>query len=257
MRQAFWEKPWGWRVFRDEAAALKNPMARADGIALCNAMRRWLERGAPRRPDPELVISALSHNSRVLSPTAAIAAAMLARSGRSGGQLLERIFRASPALSRGMLLRFANSREGVPKPAIKRLIALGLEDRSSNVRLFALEAVTSERSHAFAPMVRRLKLRDTDERARDEADFCLHVLRKGYRVTWEQEFREWLVEQSTGTGVTYFYVPARVVRAVGIGRSVKSWLRDNVDEDEFIARYAKRHRTRRATSARDCQVRRF
>jgi hypothetical protein len=138
MIPAHFDEPLHWAPCgaRLDVLAIKNAGVREIGLRLCEAMGAWTT-GRAGPPDLELVGRSLAYDSRVLSPLAAVALGeLIVLAPDPVVQLLD-IYRAAPAFSRRMILRWVRGTRPMPRPLMVRLFAEAEADRSKLVREWA------------------------------------------------------------------------------------------------------------------------
>lgn len=169
-----WKHPNNWRVrgFRADMNRVKVPAARADGIALCDAMAAWRSGDAPR-PDLALAVAALKHDSMIVTPMVKAALGLILEGDPNATSMLREILVQTPARSRGMLVfHFAHHRNFTSQQ-IAPLVDDALADRSSVVRVWAVDALMKVDPSGGPARLTALQRTETHKQVLQAIDFAL------------------------------------------------------------------------------------
>lgn len=169
-----WKHPNNWRVrgFRADMDRVRNAAARADGIALCDAMAAWRSGDAPPRR-LALAVAALKHDSTNVTSMVEVALGLFLHDDPDATRKLREILSTTPARSRGMLVfQFAHN-QAFTSQQIAPLVDDALTDRSSVVRVWAVDALLKVDPANGPARLATLRRTETHKQVLEAIDFAL------------------------------------------------------------------------------------
>jgi hypothetical protein len=206
--------PEGLRAARLDIEHRSEGRTRAAGLALGDAMEAWRQ-GSAGPPGLGLIQDAIACDSRVLSPYAAIALGELIADAPDPLAPLLAVFRAAPAFSRCMILRWVRGTRALPRDAMLALVSEGLADRSRRVRGVAAQQVEPMDLRELLPALRAMRTNPADAEYATEVHRAITLMEQGFIA--ERQHRVYTVQLRARL---LFDIPAEVVDAVGLPAAI-------------------------------------